>query len=297
MPLPPEQVTRAVIQRFARIQERYRQDLGARPFPVPNGEYFPDVFEGDELSVQLLVARLQEHAGMTDIPLSARVVTVEGTASPTSSCSSGSCAVPQSNGSGVARVIDSGDEWILQVPATELSHPTVLTTNLARSLAYIFLIESQSEGEIIEPPVDVSADLVAVALGLGTLMLEGSYLYAKSCGGPQVASVTKVSVQELAVATALFAQLHRHKLPTALKAIGLTQRESLKAAHELLLSNPRLVDILRRDPRAIADGHFELQERKSLIARWFGKSPRHQRLRRLLKTATALSWRPWNHSK
>src|SRR5690606_31026214 len=130
-------------------------------------------------SVQKLVARMQEHAGMCDVPISVSVVTdgIESTAS--SNCSSGACAVPTVTGHGIQRLVDEGSSWRLQLLEAELKHPVVLSTNVARSLAYVFLMETQEDLEVIEPPVDITADMTAVALGLGALMLQGSYIYAK----------------------------------------------------------------------------------------------------------------------
>ncbi len=265
MQLPPAQVTRAVIQRYARLHHRYRDDLGARPFVLPNAEFFPDEFVGDPDSAVLLALRMQEHAGLGDVPIECRVVDA-GTPSPQgSSCSTGGCGVPQTSGSGVARLLDTGESWVLQVPAAELRHPVALTTNLARSLAYVFLIETKREEEMLEPPVDVTADLVAVALGFGALMLQGSYIYVKSCGGPQIASVTKVGVSELAVATAIFAHLGGHDLRSALKCLDVTQKAALSEAHRLLKANKKVIARLSEDPGRLEKGAFELNQPGDLL--------------------------------
>jgi hypothetical protein len=97
-------------------------------------------------------------------------------------------------------------------------------------------------------------------------MLQGSYIYAKSCGGPQIASVTKVGVSELAIAVALFAELGEHKLPPALKTLDITQREALREAHRVVRSNRRLLDALRRDPTKITNGEFSLSESGNLLS-------------------------------
>lgn len=260
MQLPPIQATRAVIQRYARLHHRYRADFGSRPFVLPNAEYFPDEFVGDPDSTALLALRMQEHAGLSDVPIACRVV-APGTPSPEiSSCGTGGCGVPQTAGSGVARLVDTGESWVLQVPVQELRHPVALTTNIARSLAYVFLIETRREGETLEPPMDVTADLTAVGLGFGALMLQGSYIYAKSCGGPQIASVTKVGVAELAISTALFAHLGGHDLAPALKSLDVTQKEALGEARRLIKANKKLMARLAENPDSIASSHFDLNE-------------------------------------
>lgn len=260
MQLPQAQVTRAVIQRYARLHHRYRDDLGSRDLVLPNADYFPDEFVGDPDSAVLLALRMQEHAGLVDVPIECRVVS-PGTPTPqSSSCGSGACGTPQTSGSGVARLVDTGESWVLQVPAAELRHPVALTTNLARSLAYVFLIETKREEETLEPPVDVTADLVAVALGFGTLMLQGSYIYVKSCGGPQIASVTKIGVAELAISTALFAHLGGHDLGLALKSLDVTQKAALNEANKLIKANKKLLARLAQSPDRVAKEPFELNQ-------------------------------------
>ena len=271
MQLPPLQATRAVIQRYARLLHRYGEDLGTRPLVLPNGSFFPDAFLGDDKSVATLAARMQLHAGMADIPIQCRVV-IPGSAEATpSSCGSGACGVPLSSASGIERLVDQGESWLIQVPAPELRHPVALTTNLARSLAFVFMVETQKEGERLEPPVDVSADLIAVALGFGPLMLQGSYIYAKSCGGPQIASVTKIGVSELAVAVALFAHLGGHKMGPVLKELEVTQRTLLADAHRLMTLNRALLSRIHVAPESIARTEFELEETGSFIRQLFTK--------------------------
>ncbi len=271
MELPPPQVARAVIQRYARILQRYGSELGTRPLVLPNADFFPDPFEGDQLSVEILCARMQEYAGLADIPIRATVVVPGTVDAQDASCKSGACGIPQLHTSGLARLIDEGESWLLQVPSIELRHPVALTTNLARSLSFVFLVETQREGELLEPPVDVTADLVAVALGFGVLMLQGSYIYAKSCGGPQIASVTKVSVSELAIAVALFAELSATKLNRAPGELEVTQRTALTEALRLMRGNRRLAQLVKAQPAEVAAGHFEWEEPGSFLSTMLGR--------------------------
>jgi len=277
MQLPPLQVTRAVIQRYARLMHRYGADLGERPLVVPNAKFFPDAFQGDELSVSLLVSRMQEHAGLHDIPVECRVVAPGSPQQQQSSCSSGACGVPMTSGGGLERLVDQGESWLLQVPESELKHSVALTTNLARSLAFIFLVETQKEGELLEPPVDITADLIAVALGFGPLMLQGSYIYAKSCGGPQIASVTKIPVAELSIAVGLFAALGDHKLGPALKELDVTQRAGLAESSRLMAANRDVVTAIKNSPDSMSRTEFPLNEGGSFITGLlskFKKKPR-----------------------
>src|SRR6185295_18893087 len=95
MELPPEAAVRAIVQRLGRLRVRLREEIGARPLVLPNGDFFPDAFGSDTRSVTRLVTRMQRHAGIEDIPIHPRLV---GDASEqASSCSSGACAAPLKN--------------------------------------------------------------------------------------------------------------------------------------------------------------------------------------------------------
>lgn len=274
MELPSGQVVRAVIQRYSRLISRLGDELGERPMVLPDGDFFPDRFRGDQRSVQKLVARMQEHAGISDIPIRVSVVSNDDVASAehsNGSCSSGGCAVPTIAAHGLERLVDEGDGWRLQMLEAELRHPVVLSTNIARSLAYVFLVETKEDHEVIEPPVDITADMTAVALGLGALMLQGSYIYAKSCGGPSVARVTKMSCPELAIAFAAFIVRGDHSVRAALKELDATQCELLSEAHLLFESNRHVVAQLRNAPSKLAQGDFELTEAKPWLARMFSR--------------------------
>ncbi|HEU5074717.1 MAG TPA: hypothetical protein VFU02_11095 [Polyangiaceae bacterium] len=276
MELPSGQVVRAVIQRYARLISRLEDELGERPMVLPNGNFFPDHFRGDERSVQKLVRRMQAHAGIGDIPIRVSVVSQDaagsaGDAGESGSCGSGGCAVPTIAAHGLERLVDEGDGWRLQLLEAELRHPVVLSTNIARSLAYVFLVETKEEHEVIEPPVDITADMTAVALGLGSLMLQGSYIYAKSCGGPSIARVTKMSCPELAIAFAAFIVRGDHSVREALKELDATQRELLGEAHLLFESNRHVVAQLRNAPAKLAQGEIELSEAKPWLSRMFSR--------------------------
>lgn len=260
MQLPSAHVTRAIVQRYARLRRRLGRDLGERPFVLPSSAFFPDVFTADAESAARITARMVEHAGMADIPIRTAVASL-GAPNPTSgSCGSGACGVPHTSGQGLARVVDEGDGWLLQIPEPELRHPVALTTNLARSLAFIFLVETKQEMEVLEPPVDVTADFTAVALGFGPLMLQGSYIYAKSCGGPQIGTVTKVTLPELAVLVGLFAALSGLRLADAYKVLDVTQRAMLADAEQLWRANKKLVAQVKTSPELVAKGSFDFEE-------------------------------------
>ncbi len=262
---------RALTERYAALVAALAEELGQRPLVLPTGAFFPDTFTGDQASVQRFVARLQEHAGMTDVPI--EVMLVGQVAGGAGSCgSSGGCCggpVVSKDGS-LPRVVEQGEGWLLQVPAEEVSHPTLFAAQLARALGLIFLQEVLPEGEEPEPPLAVSLELTAVALGFGVLLLEASHVYRKSCGGPSVSSFTELDPASLALATALFIEQAGHGARPALKALAVTQRELLERSLAWVRSNRALVDALRSMPESVALGMIDVREERPWLARVLG---------------------------
>ncbi len=282
MELPSPPALRAVVERLARLRSRLGDELGDRPLVLPTSEFFPDEFHADEPSVKRLVTRLKRHAGMSDIPTRTRVAGLEP------DCETGGCGTGRVRGGGcqdgcgtgsateepIVRLMDAGETWRITVPAAELRHPVLLGTNLARLLGFVFLAETLPEGEAVEAPADVTADLTGVLLGFGVLLLQGSYIYQKGCGGPRVARATKLGPGELAVATALFAKLGNHPSRVARRALDATQAAAFTAARDWVESNDPLVEALRRDPARVARGAVELTETRPWLSRALGRKPR-----------------------
>jgi hypothetical protein len=271
MELPDDRSLRELVQRYASVVERFGDDIGKRPMVLPNGQFFPDEFRGDPASVMRLLKRMQQHAGMADIPV--RVALFDPDAESGEACGSGgcgSCAAPNvSPQLAAARLLDLGDGWQIQLAPAELQSPVALTAAMARALGHVFLLEETSADRPIEEPLEVTVELTAVALGLGTLLLSGAYLYQKSCGGPSVACLTALSVGELAVAFALFAKSGGHSLRRARGELDATQQELLSETETWALSNPELSKLLVSDPLRLVLGDFELSPPKSWLARLF----------------------------
>lgn len=272
MELPDLPVQRELVERIARLLEGRREEFGDRPMVLPTAEFFPDAFAPDQPSVEKLVRRMQAHAGMSDIPIDVQLVAPEGEEEDAEgSCGSGACcSAPPPTAEGLTRLIDNGDSWTLNVPALEVGHSVVLTANIARALGFVFLKETESDEAPIEEPAEASADLCAVQLGFGELLLEGSYIYTKSCGGPSIATVTALSTAELAIAFSLFCAVGGHPIKRALSELGATQKAALGEARDLFRSNTGLVEKLKRTPELVALGHYELGEPRPWLMRAFG---------------------------
>ncbi|MBN1605798.1 MAG: hypothetical protein JW940_04155 [Polyangiaceae bacterium] len=293
MQLPGESTLRAIVQRYARLVETLGAEVGTRPMVLPTNDFFPDIVAADEQGMQRLVDRLRSHAGMQDVPVRVQVLEEEGTTGAGGCCggacsgsaeskhrdethggSGGSCGGSCSGSSDkeeLVRLVEEDGGWRIVLRSTELGHEVALTTHLARTLARVFLLETLLEGQSIDPPVEVTTDLAAVALGFGTLMLQGSYIYHKSCCGPSVAKATALGCADLAVAFSLFVAQGGHSSRSAARHLDATQRALLQEAQSWIDSNPRIVTLLKERPRALVSGSFSMSETRPWLARVFGR--------------------------
>jgi hypothetical protein len=261
--------TEAIVQAYARVIDRFGRAIGSRPMVLPTGDFFPDVFTGDDDSVQKLFSRMKEHAGLGDRPISVNVVSAGGHAGHGGGCG-GACACDSDGEPPAQRLARDESGWHLTVLANEVRAPEVLTTHMARGLSVVFLAEA-SGGAGVSPAM---IDLVGVALGFGVLLLNGSYVYRKSCGGPSVARLTDLGPEDLAVAFVLFAELGGHSAKRAERELSPTQREAVSEARAWADSNRDLVGLLKQAPGRVAAGDFEICEtRPWLVRRLFKPKP------------------------
>jgi hypothetical protein len=266
-----------LVRRYAHLLQHFRAEIGARPLVRQTAEFFPDRFDKDLPSVQRLVRRLQTHAGLLDVPIAVQLVSLEladASTNASKGCGSAncapSCAAPSpAEGNTFARLEEGAQGWTLNVFDAELHHPVALTTQLALALAEIFLSESSCADAPVEAPRGVSRDLACVALGLGLIVLEGSFIYSKACGGPSVTRLTDLSVGDLSVACALFIALGRHSSRRAVQELGTTQRALLAEANEWATSNAPLISQLATDPGQLATRAPEVREARSWLLRVF----------------------------
>ena len=105
-------------------------------------------------------------------------------------------------------------------------------------------------------------------------MLEASYLYSKSCGGPSVQRATALGTDDLAGLFALFLAREGHAPKAALSELGTTQRAAVKEAWELARESPALVERLKSDPERVARGDFSLRDGGSFLSKLFGRPKR-----------------------
>lgn len=263
---------RVLAQRYARLVDELDIETADPILVLPNAEFFPDRFTGDQDSVSLLLSRMAGYAALEDVNVEA-VLTGAGSeaeACGTGGCGTGACApktAPEGDG---PRLEKTASGYLVRVPVAELSHPVVMTARIATALGAIALAERHPRGmELAADPVQ--AEATAVALGFGVLLLEASYLYSKSCGGPNVQRSTALACDELAGLFALSLAREGHSLKAALAELGTTQRAVLKQAVAIVDESRALVELLQKHPERVARGAFRLREGGGFLSRLFGK--------------------------
>lgn len=267
MELPGETTIRWILRTTARLLAD-----GAEPvngLVLPTAAFFPDRFDGSPRAVAALAARMQAHAGLAGVPAEVNIAAPDGTIQK-ASCSSGACGTGAVDArlDRVARRADGS--YAIAVGAGEARHPVALTTAFARAVSLIFLVESGAIETTPPRDVEAAADLAATLLGFGVLVANGSHIYAKGCGGVSVQSATKMTVEELGVALAIFCALHEIPARLAEKHLETTPRESFDEGAVWAASNRKLVRMLRSDPVAIEEERYEIGESRSWLARALG---------------------------
>ncbi|HEY5375710.1 MAG TPA: hypothetical protein VIK01_18655 [Polyangiaceae bacterium] len=272
MELPSSEIRRALVTSYASVVQSLGGAAGERPIVLPNGEFFPDVFTGDEASVQRLLDRMLEHAGLSDMAV---VVKVWGDDSE-AGCGTGACGscgpAPDAEPDSLERLVDAGNAWQVNVLPGEATQPVALSSALCRALSLAVLREADAPPTHLHP--DLAVDLTAVALGFGVLLLEGSHIYRKSCGGPSIARSTALGPSELALVLALSVAMSEQSPRAVSKYLSATQQEAFAEANVWADSNAALAQALQRDPQRVARGEFELREPASWLGRWLGGKAR-----------------------
>ena len=134
----------ALSRRYAAVSAALELEFGEQPLVLPDGEWFPDKFQGDLESVERLLCRMQGYAGLeaTEITLALAGADQGGAScSPGKASSCGSCAAPTPGSDDIA-LERSASGYAIRLPASFIAHPIGLTSTLARLLGGIRFIES-----------------------------------------------------------------------------------------------------------------------------------------------------------
>jgi hypothetical protein len=268
MDVPAESQIRWILRQSAALLQ-----LGAEPvrgLVLPTADFFPDRFDGSPKAIAALMARVQDHAGLSDLSVDVVVVTPEGE-TETASCSSGACGKGGKIQATLDRVARRDDgSYAVTVSSAEARHPTALTTGLARAVSFMFLTEADAYGAFPRADRAPLTDLAAVLLGFGVLVLNGSYIYAKGCGGVSVHSATTMPVDELALALAIFCALHEVSERSAARHLDHTAGEHFDESVAWARSNASVVRLLRSKPRTFEGDGYTLSPSRSWLARKLG---------------------------
>jgi hypothetical protein len=284
-----DDAARELARRYAGLVAGLAIPAGDPLLVLPNAEFFPDKFTADRASLERLVARMQGYAALEaltiDVEVTGELAGTSASGCGTGGCGSGACEVPAPRAD-APRIARTEAGYRLLVPADEIGSPIVLTARLATSLGAVALVERHPEGA--ERVLDgTQAEMAAVALGFGVLLLEASYMYRKACGGPSVACATGLGLGELAWLFALSVAREAHSLRAALAELGTTQRALVKEAASLAAESRTLVRLLQDHPARAARGDFRLRQGGSLWSRLFSRRERPQTEEARLEAALA----------
>jgi len=165
------------------------------------------------------------------------------------------------------RVAATDDGYKILVAAPEVSHPTVLTTVLARGVGHLFLLEADAMGDFEKSERAPGADLAAVMLGLGVLVANGSGIEVKGCGGMKVHQATSLTAGQTALALALALEREAHKtggasdsLRGVASSLDPVARGLFGAARTFVRAQRSLVRRVDDASDAVARGDFSLKD-------------------------------------
>ena len=280
MDLPSDDTLRLLVSRYASFKAAHGAAVGTPDLVQPTGEFFPDEFKGDAESVAGFLKRLLSYAPLaSDQPVAMRFIEPKTEeASGGGGCSSGGCSTGGGSRAGVRDTVSElEDGYLVDINVGDVGTSTMLSTTLARSAGAIVLREA---GEVVDgrsgSDPGVECEIAAVACGFGVLLTNGSYVYAKGCGGVRVHQGTVLSVEEHAVLLALFVRDHELRASSARAHLDTTPAEAFDVALEWVDSNPEIVGALRARPEALAAGLFAIQPIKGFFGRLFAPKPRSE---------------------
>jgi hypothetical protein len=277
MDLPSDDALRWIVRTYARLRAAHGEAIDAPVLVRPTGAFFPDEFRPDAPGVARLLRRIMTYAPVADdLPVELAFLAADDQAG---GCGSAACGSGGGPGLGVrARGVEELDEgYRMFVAASDVGHPELLTTSLARGVGGLVLGEA-AEAVDLEAAAE-TAEIAAIACGFGVLMANGAAVWGKSCGGLRLACATALSVEETTVALALFVSLHDIKESEARADLHTTQREAFDLALAWAQSNPLLVETLRDRPALLEAGVFDIEPARGLFGRWLHKRKLERDLR------------------
>lgn len=266
MELPSEESIRWIVRRYAELRAAHGDVIGDPELVEPTGRHFPDAFAPDPPSIGRLLRRTMSYAPLAE-DLHVELAFLEPEEESAKSCGSGACG---GGGKITAHdgVVELDEGYRVEVKVTDVAHPVVLTTSLARSVGALVLGEA---GEDRGSDGGATAEIAATVCGLGVLLLNGAAVYTKACGGLKMHRATHLAIEDIAVALALFLRVHGKKPSAARAHLETTQREAFDLALSWADSNEKLLATLRDRPDDLTDGVFAIEPVRGLFGRLFSR--------------------------
>lgn len=261
---------RSIVAHLAHLRDAYGDVLVDPDLVEPNGEYFPDAFALEPEAIDRLMRRMMTYAPLSaELEVALAFVEPEGEeAKAGGGCGSGACGTSETKEVARGGAFETEDGYAVTVHVGDVGEPKLLTASLARSIGRLVLFEAD---ERVDPRDEGAlAELTAVAAGLGVILLNGSCVYKKGCGGMRRHQGTVLGTGELGLALALFVRVHDKKAGAVRRHLEVTQREAFDAALAWVDTQPKLVDALTRSPEVLTDGIFAVEEKKGFLSRLLG---------------------------
>jgi hypothetical protein len=293
MDLPDNDALRRIVTSFARLRAAHGEAIGDPPLVQPTAEFFPDDFKPDGASVDRMLRRMLDYAPVSS-ELGVELSLFVPDEAHAGGCGSAACGPGGAAGGqeAASAVHELEDGYRVVVSVMDVGTPALLAASLARSVGALVLHEA---GETAPRPGAAAmtwieqSEMAAVVSGFGVLLANGASVWAKSCGGLRMTQATALPIEEIAVALALFAAVHRHDMSRARKHLGLTQREAFEVARDWVDCNPMLVESLRERPERLVSGEVDLEPVRGIFGQWLHKRRLETAMRAPVRRSTPMS--------
>ena len=270
MELPSAEALAWIVRTYAELRAAHGEVVGEPDLVLPTGEFFPDEVTATPEGVATLLARTMSYAPLgRGLRVGLEIVSPDDEASG-GSCSSGGCG--SAGGTNVRSSVHefedaNGAAYVVRFAAQDGGSPVRLTSSIARGVGALVLCEAGDSYDPGEAESEARAEIAATVCGLGLLVFNGSYIYAKGCGGARVHATTSMDVTEVAAALAIFVRLHGVKPGVVRAHLATTQREAFDLALAWIDGNERIVEKLRNAPEFLVGGAFSFEPPRGLLGR------------------------------
>ncbi len=269
-----DETIRGIIARLAHLRAACGDAFADPDLIEPNGEYFPDEFRLDPQGIDRLLRRMLSYAPLSDdLDIGLGFIEPDGETNRNGGCGSGACGTGRLEAIARGGAIETEHGYAALVHVQDVGDPAILTTALARSIGRIVIFEVDEDLDARDE--GALSELTAIASGFGLLLLNGSCVYKKGCGGMKRHQATFLDIEEIALGLALFVRATKKKPGTVRSHLEITQKEAFDAALAWVDGQPTIVHQLAEEPEKLSDGVFPFEEKKGLFARLFTKKPEH----------------------